>query len=257
MEFQDTVVCRTETKKLKLADWITYAKGFKLASDADGARIRISWEKDRAPFVSFYLRTPKLFAENAAGLETDVILPVRPDGAMIHAVNLLFMDRSGEIFQLKQNIAPPEKEWSLLRFDASGILRKGVIVHKGGDGKVDFPVRLLGFNFELKPGAAADGSILVREWERARPLTRWEPGAWTVYGEGYTLGKGKNESELVVSRTPGGPRLRIAPSPPGCRSSPATPQAGRRMSKSASAPKKPPSIRSASWSRMRREKPSS
>ena len=204
VEFQDTVVFRTETKKLKLADWITYAKGFKLASDADGARIRISWEKDRAPFVSFYLRTPKLFAENAAGLETDVILPVRPDGAMIHAVNLLFMDRCGEIFQLKQNIAPPEKEWSLLRFDASGILRKGVIVHKGGDGKVDFPVRLLGFNFELKPGAAADGSILVREWERARPLTRWEPGAWTVYGEGYTLGKGKNESELVVSRTPGG-----------------------------------------------------
>lgn len=204
VEFRDTVAFRAVEKKLSLSEWTTYAKGFRLAAAENGTQIRISWQKERAPFVSLFLRTPQLFAENAAGLETDIALPVRADGAKVHAVNLLFMDKNGEIFQLKQKLELPDGKWTVLRFDASGILKKGVIVHKGGDGKVDFPVRLLGFNFELKPDAAENGFILVKGWERIRPLTRWEPGAWTVYGEGYALAKGADDSELVVKRTPGG-----------------------------------------------------
>lgn len=202
MEFRDTVAFRATEKQLPLKDWITYSKGFKLTSAADGTQIRISWQKERALFATFYLRTPKLFAENAAGLETDVTLPIFPDTANIHAVNLLFMDRDNETFQLKQTLNPPDGKWTLLRFNAAGILQKGVIVHKGGDGKVDFPVRLLGFNFELRPDAAEDGSILVKGYEQAKPLTRWEPGAWTVYGNGFKLAKGADDSELVISRAP-------------------------------------------------------
>ena len=97
---------------------------------------------------------------------------------------------------------PPDGKWTLLRFNAAGIQQKGVIVHKGGDGKVDFPVRLLGFNFELRPDAAEDGSILVKGYDLAKPLSRWEPGAWTVYGNGFKLAKGANDSELVIGRAP-------------------------------------------------------
>lgn len=200
MEFRDTVAFRATEKQLPLKEWITYAKGFSLASAADGTQIRLSWQKERASFATFYLRTPKLFAEDAAGLETDVTLPILPTKANIHAVDILFMDRSNEIFQLKQDLNPPDGTWTLLRFNAAGILQKGVIVHKGGDGKVDFPVRLLGFNFELRPDAAEDGSILVKGYELAKPLSRWEPGAWTVYGNGFKLAKGANDSELTVSR---------------------------------------------------------
>ena len=204
VEFRDTVVFRAVERKLPLNEWITYAKGFQLASAEDGRRIRISWEKERASFVSFFLRTPQLFAEEAAKLAVDVGVPVCSDRAKIHAVNLLFMDRNGEIFQLQQSRTLPDGEWNVIRFDASGILKPGVIVHKGGDGKVDFPVRLLGFNFELRPDAAADGSILVGCWERLKPQKRWERGGWTVYGEGYKLARSADDSELIVTRTPGG-----------------------------------------------------
>ena len=103
-------------------------------------------------------------------------IPVRVSGAEVFAVNLLFLDRNGETFQLKQNLKLPENEWKTLRFNVAGVLQKGVIVHRGGNGKVDFPVRLLGFNFELR-NAKPDGSILLKPYEITAPAPRWEPGA--------------------------------------------------------------------------------
>lgn len=203
MEFSDTAGFRTVEKTLSLRDWITYAKGFKLAAADGGRQIRIGWDKEHANVVTFYLRTPKQFAADAAELERDVAIPVRVSGAEVFAANLLFLDRNGETFQLKQNLKLPENVWKTLRFHAAGVLQKGVIVHRGGNGKVDFPVRLLGFNFELR-NAKPDGSILLKPYEVTAPAPRWEPGAWTVYGSGYELLRGTGDTEAVIRHTPEG-----------------------------------------------------
>lgn len=161
IEFRDTVAFRVLEPGLKLAEWTTYAKGFKLSQGADKTQARITWEKDRAGYVSFFKRTPALFAENEAELDRAVSLPIRPEaGAEVRGVSLLFLDRNNETFQLKQVVRPPEGTWTTLRFDPRALLQEGVIVHRGGDEKVDFPIRLLGFTIDLK--ASDDGAILLK-----------------------------------------------------------------------------------------------
>jgi len=163
-EFRDTVALRVAPEKLKLAEWTTYAKGYKLASEANGTQARITWEKDRANAVSFFRRSPAPFAEDEAGLDRDVSLSFRPEhGAGVRALSLLFFDRNNETFQIKKTIRPSEGAWTSLRFSPRAILEEGVIVHRGGDQKVDFPVRLLGFTFDLNP--ADGGSILMKPYE--------------------------------------------------------------------------------------------
>ncbi|MDR1280713.1 MAG: formylglycine-generating enzyme family protein [Opitutaceae bacterium] len=163
-EFRDTAAFRVITRRIQLADWITYAKGFRLAATDDHSAIRIAWDAERAGHVSFHRRTPAPLADTAAGLEQDVTLPFVPDGAGIRAVSLLVMDRNKEIFQVKQSVRPKDKQPAQVRFDAAAILKPGVIIHSGGDRQVDFPVRLLGFIFDLTP-ERHDGGILVRPCE--------------------------------------------------------------------------------------------
>ncbi|EIP97717.1 hypothetical protein OpiT1DRAFT_02164 [Opitutaceae bacterium TAV1] len=163
-EFRDTVAFRVITRKIQLPDWITYAKGFRLAATPDQSAIRIAWDTERAGYVSFHRRAPAPLADTAVGLEQDLVLPFVPDGAGIRAVNLLVMDRDKEVFQIKQPVRPKDKEPAQVRFDLAAILKPGVIIHSGGDRQVDFPVRLLGFTFDLTP-ERHDGGILVRPYE--------------------------------------------------------------------------------------------
>ncbi len=165
MEFRDTVAFRAIEKQFPIKEWITYSKGFRISTAANGAQIRIEWQKERDSYTSFFLRTPKLFAESAEKLESELTLPIFTQKANVGAVSLLFLDRNGETFQIKQTATIPEGKWQTVQFNPAGILQKGVIVHKGGDGKVDFPVRLLGFNFDLRTGTADDGSILIKSYE--------------------------------------------------------------------------------------------
>lgn len=159
-EFRDTVVFRVIPRQIRLADWMTYARGFRLSETGDNSGIRIGWEADRAGYVSFYRRPPIPFADDIASLKQSVMLPIQSDGAGIRAVSLLFVDRNNEIFQIKQSVQLKDQGRMEIRFDAEAILRKGVIIHSGGNREVDFPLRLLGFNFDLKP-SRDDGSILV------------------------------------------------------------------------------------------------
>lgn len=162
-EFRDTVAFRVTAPKLRLADWITYAQGYRLSPEADQARVRITWEKDRASYVSFFLRRPVAFAADAAGLDREVTLPIRPEsGAGVRAVSLLFQDRNNETFQIKQSGRLPDGDWTTLRFTPREILGPNVIIHRGGDRTVDFPVRLLGFTIDLD--ARDGGSVLLRPY---------------------------------------------------------------------------------------------
>jgi len=200
--FTDTVAIRSAEKSLALADWITYAKGFQLAAAADKTQVKITWDKDHANFVSFYLRTPRAFAADAAKLDGDIVLPVRPEGVNVGAVSILFMDQQNETFQLKQDITIAPGEWTIVRFNTAALLGNSVIIHKGGNGKIDFPVRLLGFNFDLK-SADDTGSITLKDYRTEKSKARWTPGEWTVYGEGYKLIPSKNGETVTVERTPG------------------------------------------------------
>ncbi len=203
VQFKDTVVFQAVEKELALQEWITYAKGYKIA--ADSGQIKITWAKERAGFAQLYRRAPEPFAESAAALERDVVLPVSANKAGITNISLLFVDSQGEIFQLKQAVNLQDNKWDSIRFDASAILRKGVIIHnlKDGNKQVDFPVRLFGFNFDQR-NADDNGSISVKSYSIVKPAPRWAAGDWTVYGEGYKLRPGKDASALVIERTPGG-----------------------------------------------------
>lgn len=161
-EFRDTVTLQTVPRTIRLADWRTYARGFRLEALPDDTAIRIAWDSDRARYASFYRRMLEPFADDAPGLKKPVSLTFESDGANVHAVSLLFRDRENETFQLKRSVQPkpgaPDR--ITIRFDPEELLKPGVIIHSGGNGRVDFPVRLLGFNFDLNPDRA-DGAVIV------------------------------------------------------------------------------------------------
>lgn len=79
------------------------------------------------------------------------------------------------------------------------ILQKGVIIHNGGDTIVDFPVRLVGFNFDLR-SPAEDGSIVVRDFALQKPTAKWKASDWTVYGKGYKLQSVSGGESLRINR---------------------------------------------------------
>lgn len=203
MEFSDTVGADVVEKTFSLKEWITSSHWFHFAADDDNRQIRINWEKNHPNTVTFFLRRPELFAINSEELNRDVTIPAQVSGAEISAVNLLFLDRNGETFQLRRNLKLAEKGWNPLRFNAAGILQKDVIVHRGGNGQVDFPIRLLGFSFDIR-NTKPDGFILLKPYEITTPTPRWEPGAWAVYGKGYQLLRSPGDKQAVIQHTPGG-----------------------------------------------------
>ncbi|WP_043584987.1 SUMF1/EgtB/PvdO family nonheme iron enzyme [Geminisphaera colitermitum] len=174
-EFRDTVAFRVVPRKIALSDWITYTKGYRLDALPDQSAIRITWNAERPNSVTFHRRAPVSFADTAADLEQDVMLPCETDGASIRAINLLFRDRNNETFQLKQSVRSKDGQLTRVRFDAAAILKPEVIIHAGGNRQVDFPVSLVGFTFDLKP-ERNDGSILVRPYEvTSRSRTKVTP----------------------------------------------------------------------------------
>jgi hypothetical protein len=164
--FENTIVGRVIPSTYKAADWTVYQEGFNIASTDDSTALKITWRPDHASYVLAALRRPREIAATAAVLPSAMKVSFFPDGAGIHAVNLLFMDKSGEIYQLRQTFTAKDKTWQTADFNPQAILSKGVIIHNRGDKNkvIDFPVRFLGCTFELK-SPAASGSITVRQPE--------------------------------------------------------------------------------------------
>lgn len=199
-EFRDTVAFHILGRQMPAGDWVSYTKGATLRSEAGNTEIRIGVPEGGKGFVNFYRRSLPAFAANAQELNKDVLLSVKPQGLKVGAVSLLFRDSGGEIFQLKQNVSLEDNQWQTLRFHAAGITEKGVIVHSGGNGKVDFPVSLLGFNFD-HGAVPAGASVLVAGMEVTEPASLWRRGAWNVYGDGYRIkGISADQAELSISR---------------------------------------------------------
>lgn len=153
--------------KIKPGVWCNYSKGFRLEQAENDTALKLSWEaKPSRGYGNVFLRSPVVFAKNEKELGRGVRFIFRPGAKNIAAVSLLFLDKSGETFQLKQNVrSVTPGEWRGIDFDPMLILGKNVI-HYGGnkDGKVDFPVRFLGFNVDIRK-PEEPGSLLIRNYE--------------------------------------------------------------------------------------------
>ena len=70
---------------------------------------------------------------------------------------------AGETFQVKEDITPVVGQSRSLRFDLARIPQGRSLIVYGGDGnrKLDYPVRLLGFNFEFVRSDES-GTLTVR-----------------------------------------------------------------------------------------------
>lgn len=167
-EFRDTVILQTTARTIRLADWRTYSRGFRLQALPNDASLRIAWDAERASYASFYRQTLQPFADEESALKKPVVLTFESAKAGVRAVSLLFKDRENETFQIKRPVRQNTEGQGRMsvRFDPEALLKPGVIVHSGGNGQVDFPVRLLGFNFDLNPDRTeASGTITVHPVE--------------------------------------------------------------------------------------------
>jgi len=69
----------------------------------------------------------------------------------VHSFNFQVQDAGGETFQLKENFTPVVDTTKILRLDLTRFVKGENLVIYGGDKnrKLDYPVKLLGFNFEF------------------------------------------------------------------------------------------------------------
>ena len=92
-----------------------------------------------------------MLAKDASSWPKSVEISFRPEKVAVHSVSFLVQDASGETFQVKEDITPVVGQSRSLRFDLARIPQGRSLIVYGGDGnrKLDYPVRLLGFNFEF------------------------------------------------------------------------------------------------------------
>ncbi|MGN1365783.1 MAG: hypothetical protein ACI406_10485, partial [Victivallis vadensis] len=93
----------------------------------------------------------------------------RPEGSGIRAVSFLVQDAKGETFQLKRQLKVRPGAGATARFDLSCFpAGKGLVIYGGNqDRRLDYPVKLLGFNFDFEKGGAA-GTLTVNPPEFGR-----------------------------------------------------------------------------------------
>ncbi len=165
-QWKDTVAFSVKPRQFSVKQWITYSRGYQLSQKSED-EIEISWQKSRDSIAGFTAKSAFPFAENQTEQECTFTLPIKPSGAEITAVNLLFRDATGDTYQLKQKVSLKPDQWNMVRFNTGDIHRAGAIIHRGGDGKIDYPVALHGFNFDVNLEKSSDsGSVLLKHYER-------------------------------------------------------------------------------------------
>lgn len=167
VEYHDKVQCRTVSPQIDPARWITYSKGYNIEGNKDLTELRLSWSQQHQPYGTCYLRKPEVLAANTTELQRLIVLPCRAGKAPLKYVSLLAMDKNNEYFQLKRPFRSSGNDWEEIVFDTADFQRPGKFIAYGGDknAKLDFPVRLLGFNFDLDRADKTAGSLAIRQFE--------------------------------------------------------------------------------------------
>lgn len=163
-QFTDRVMLISAPAKLKTGSWCNYSKGFQLKGAEKETALRLSWiASPQRGYGNIFRTVPYPFAASAKELKRTVEFRFLPETDNVKAVSLLLLDHSGETFQLKQelrNVKPGV--WQSLTFKPAEIFGKKVIRYGGKrNGTIDFPIRFLGFNVDLRDRSRA-GDILVR-----------------------------------------------------------------------------------------------
>jgi len=136
---------------------------FAIADAPDGAGKvgQITWQATHAQFLECHLRQPIAVPELASELAGTMALDLSTTAPqMLQDMGLRLMDAKHEVFQLSQKLDLPAGSWHTQRYE----LKPGNIKDSWGqnkDGKLDFPLRLLGFSISFTPDAKETGTLLV------------------------------------------------------------------------------------------------
>ncbi len=203
IEYTDRVQCIVTPKQVNPSRWITYSSGFKIDTNKEKTLLELSYQAERKGFGSFYLKKPMEFVSDSKQLNKQVSIKFNPGNAPLHAVSLMFIDGKGEFFQIKKNIKVKPDQWITVDFDVSKIITTKI--HYGGnnDGKVDFPVRILGFNFDIKRNNE-DGKLIIEPYkvtEYAEKVSSVpvNPKIWITYSKGFKIGANEENTELKLA----------------------------------------------------------
>ncbi len=160
----DRVSLRIVRPVFTRSEWINYRKGYDLSLSPDQGELVLNGGAGADYYGNIYRANPPVFASNADELKKTLTLSYRSDIPGLCSLSLLFIDAKNEYFQLKQDFTPRTGVWSVARFQTEqiGIPRK--FNAWGGDRKIDYPVRFLGFNFEFKKGTG-NRSVRIRMFQ--------------------------------------------------------------------------------------------
>jgi len=189
---------------------------FALADAPDGAGKvgQITWQATHAQFLENHLRQPVAVPELASELTGTIALDLYTTSPqMLKDMGLRLLDANHEVFQFSQKLDLPAASWYTVRYE----LKPGNIRDSWGankDGKLDFPLRLLGFSVSFTPDATEAGTLLVDNVRllgagklvgTEQPLWRFDARErWRMHDSGKAL--------LTLTPGDGGLMLQLQPS---------------------------------------------
>lgn len=167
------------------------------APDGGGKVGQISWQAPHAQFLENHLRQPIAVPELASELAGTMALDLYTTSPqMLGNLGLRLIDARNEVFQISQKIELPAASWHTVRYE----LKPGNIKDSWGtnkDGKLDFPLRLLGFAVSFTADATTAGTLLLdnlrvvgagRLVETEQPLWRFDSRErWRMHDSGKDL----------------------------------------------------------------------
>ena len=150
-------------------NWGVYREGFKLTFEKKSPKLgnsaKISWGDNHFKFLEFHKKVKKdgfLLKDKLTGTVSFYAYTDTPEQIIKIALRLL--DAKGEVFQIRQNFPQKKGKWVKISFKLSPDMK---FEHWGGnkDGKVDFPIKLLGISMDFNKKIKAPGSIYIDKIE--------------------------------------------------------------------------------------------
>lgn len=134
---------------------------FKKKSEKTGISAKISWDKNHFKFFEFHRKIKKndfLFNKELNGIVSFYVYTDFPEA--VNKIGLRLIDAKGEVFQFRKDLPKEKGKWMKISFTLAPNTKAE---HWGGnkDGKIDFPVSLLGISMDFNPKFAEAGSIYL------------------------------------------------------------------------------------------------
>lgn len=143
-------------------NWYIQRKGFTLVPFSGGSGTTVKWGPGRFKWCEIFYKPRPVIASNAEMMNRTLLVEMKSGSRGIAAINWRFCDAKNEYFQCRFPV--PEELSTRIKFplDLKALAAHPEnVVSWGGNKKIDYPLRFVGFSIEFRESAGVAGELIL------------------------------------------------------------------------------------------------